>query len=68
MMWEYGSKIWEVWERIIGKILGSALLSLSTVVLNSRDRHEKTWRPTFTHLHNSPHNILFTKKPTEIRL
>ena len=36
-------------------------LSLSTVVLNSRDRHEKTWRPTFTHLHNMPHNILYPK-------
>ena len=44
------------------------LISLSTVVLNSRDRHEKTWRPTFTHLHHSPHNILFTKKPTKIHL
>ena len=36
-------------------------ISLSTVVLNSRDRYEKTWHPTFTRLHNSPHNILFTK-------
>ena len=36
-------------------------LSLSTVVLNSRDRHEKTWRPTFSRL-----TICFTrKKPLE---
>ena len=24
---------------------------------NSRDQHEKTWCPTFTYLHNTPHNI-----------
>ena len=35
-------------------------VSLSTVVLNSRDRYEKTWRPTFTRLHNSPHNIPYS--------
>ena len=35
--------------------------SLSTVVLNSRDLHEKTWRPTFTHLDNMTHNILYLK-------
>ena len=33
------------------------LLSSSTVVLNSRDRHEKTWRPTFTRL-----TIYFSQK------
>ena len=38
------------------------LASLSTIVLNSRDQHEKTWRSTFMCLHNLPHNILFTKK------
>ena len=42
------------------------VLSLSTVVLNSRDRHEKTWRPTFLRLHNMPHNMLYLKKMTEI--
>ena len=52
----------------ISSILGLLILSLSTVVLNSRDRHKKTWHPTFMRLHNTPHNILFTKKPTKIRL
>ena len=32
--------------------------SLSTVVLNSRDRHEKTWQPTFAYLHNMLHNMI----------
>ena len=41
-------------------------LSLSTIVLNSRDRHEKTWRPTFSRLHNTPHNTPYLKKPTGI--
>ena len=40
-------------------------LSLSTVVLNSRDGHERTWRPTFAHLHNTPHNML-PKKMTKM--
>ena len=40
--------------------------SLSTVILNSRDRHEKTWRPTFSRLHNTPYNMLYLKKTTEI--
>ena len=34
----------------------SIIASLSTVVLNSRDRHKKTWHPTFSRLHNMPHN------------
>ena len=40
------------------------ILSLSMVVLNSRDRHEKTWRPTFStfsYLHNMPHIQKMTK-------
>ena len=32
-------------------------------VLNSGDRHEKTWRPTFLHLHNTPHNTPYLEKP-----
>ena len=27
---------------------------------------QKTWRPTFTQLHNTPHNILYPKKPTKM--
>ena len=41
-------------------------VSLSMVVLNSRDQHKKTWRPTFAHLHNMPHNIVYPKKPTKM--
>ena len=49
------------------QICGTCLhISLSTVVLNSRDRHEKTWRPTFSRLHNTPHNTPYPKKPTGI--
>ena len=42
------------------------IISLSAVVLNSRDQHEKAWHPTFAHLHNMPHNILYTTKPTKM--
>ena len=41
-------------------------ISLCTVVLNSRDRNKKTWHPTFAHLHNTPHNILYLKKLTKM--
>ena len=34
------------------------LLSLSTVVLNSRDRYEKLWLPDFWHFENPPYNRL----------
>ena len=37
------------------------VVSLSTIVLNSRDRCEKTWHPAFMHLNNMPHNILYPK-------
>ena len=40
--------------------------SLSTVVFNSKDQHEKTWCPTFANLHNMPHNVLYLKKPTKM--
>ena len=43
-------------------------ISLSTVVPDNRDRHEKTWRPTFTCLHNTPYNILYLKKPTSMTI
>ena len=42
------------------------IVSLSTVVLNSRDQHKNTWRPAFTRLHNKPHNILYPEKLTEM--
>ena len=32
----------------------------------TRDQHEKTWRPTFSYLHNTPHNTPYPKKPTRI--
>ena len=36
-------------------------ISLSIIVLNSKDRQEETWHPTFLHLHNTPHNIQETE-------
>ena len=40
---------------------------ISTVVLNSGDQHEKTWRPAFKCLNNMPHNMrTLPKKPTEM--
>ena len=41
-------------------------VSLSTIVLNSRDRHKQTWCPTFWHLHNTLHNTPYPKKPSGI--
>ena len=40
-------------------------ISLSTIVLNSRDRPEKNSIP-LSHLHNMPHNTLYLKKLTRI--
>ena len=55
----------EVHGDISMKLLNILTISLSMVVLNSRDRHEKTWRPTFTRLHNSPHNIYTFHEKTD---
>ena len=41
-------------------------VSLSMIVLNGRDRHEKTCHPTLSHLHNPPHNTPYPKKLTGI--
>ena len=38
--------------------INHSILSLSTVVLNSRDCPKKQWRPDFTHLINPPYNRL----------
>ena len=41
----------------------------SSYLIVYRDQNEKTWRPTFMCLHNSPHNnYTFHEKPTKIRL
>ena len=34
------------------------------VVLNSRDKHEKTWCPDFTCLNNMPNNIIIATSPS----
>ena len=37
------------------------ILSLGALVPNSRDRHEKQWRPDFTHHKTHPKCALFEK-------
>ena len=39
-------------------------VSLSTVVLNSRDWYEIVWFPDFSHFIKQPSNRLYPKKPT----
>ena len=41
-------------------------ISLGTLVPNSRDRHEKQWRPDFTHHKTHPKMRFVCKKQTEV--
>ena len=41
-------------------------VSLGALVPNSRVRHEKQWRPDFTHHKTHPKSALFEKKQTEV--
>ena len=63
---EYSQKVSLKLLKYFISVCNDMYISLSTIVLNSRDRHEKTWRLTFAHLHNTPHNILYLKKPTKM--
>ena len=41
-------------------------ISLGTLVPNSRDRHEKQWRPDFTHHKTHPKMRFVCEKQTEV--
>ena len=41
-------------------------LSLGALVPNSRDRHEKQWRPDFTHHKTHPKMRFISEKQTEV--
>ena len=47
-------------------ILIMSTLSLGALVPNSRDRHEKQWRPDFTHHKTHPKIRFVCKKQTEV--
>ena len=42
------------------------IVSLGTLVPNSRDRHEKQWRPDFTHHKTHPKMRFVCEKQTEV--
>ena len=45
-------------------VLMFAKLSLSTIVLNSRNWSEIEWLPEILHFKNQPYNRFYLKKPT----
>ena len=64
----YGSLIHDntVRSQFVYLVIGVSLyiISLSTVVLNSRDWSEIIWLPEISHFKNQPCNRLYPKKPT----